>query len=61
VIQSQGDPRIPLEDTTAMFERAKEPKELWIVPGTDHLGAYQHDPSSYINRLAAFFISNLSQ
>lgn len=61
VIQSQGDPRMPLEDTKAMFEHAKDPKELWIVPGTDHLGAYQHDPAAYINRLAAFFTSNLSQ
>ena len=60
LIQSQDDPRIPVEDTQAMFERAKEPKELWIVPGMEHLGAYQHDPSVYINRLAGFFTSHLT-
>lgn len=60
LVQSEGDPRVQLEDTRAMFERAKEPKALWIVPGMEHLGAYQHDPSAYINRLAGFFTQHLT-
>jgi uncharacterized protein len=29
--------------------------DTWIVPGTDHVGAYSTDPAAYIERVASFF------
>ncbi len=37
------------------FEAAREPKELWIVPGGDHGQNYAVAPEEYVRRLMAFF------
>lgn len=43
------------EASNDLYARAGEPKELWQIPGTVHVGAYQADPAVYIARLDAFF------
>ena len=55
IIQSETDPRLPPDQTRALIETAREPKHLWITPGTEHLGAYRSDPESYRRRLLEFF------
>ena len=55
IIQAEADPRMPPDQTRALIEAAREPKHLWIVPGTEHLGAYQSDPEGYQRRLLEFF------
>lgn len=39
------------------FAAARQPRELWIVPGTGHGGYYQADPQEYARRLIGFLES----
>jgi fermentation-respiration switch protein FrsA (DUF1100 family) len=34
---------------------AREPKEVWIVPGVRHAEAYGADAGRYVERVASFF------
>ena len=36
VIAGEADVVIPLQDSVRLFEAAREPKRLHIVPGADH-------------------------
>jgi len=42
-------------DSEALYAAAGEPKELWLLPGVEHCGAYFADRAVYSNRVAAFF------
>jgi pimeloyl-ACP methyl ester carboxylesterase len=42
------------ESTRALFESAKEPKELWIVPGAAHVDLYGFAQGDYEKRILAF-------
>ena len=59
LIHGASDPRMPVEGTQAMFERATQPKQRWIVQDAGHLEAYAVDPQTYMQRLAQFFTSSL--
>jgi dienelactone hydrolase len=41
----------------ALFSAAREPKELWIVPGVGHGGYREAFPREYEERIAGFFLS----
>ena len=38
-----------------LFDAAQEPKELWLLPGVRHCGAYFADRPTYCTRVATFF------
>ena len=59
LIQGGQDPRMPPEGARRIFERAGQPKELWIIEGAGHLEGYSLDPAAYHARLIAFFRSGL--
>lgn len=40
VIHGERDAIVPLHDGQRLYEAAQEPKELWIVPGGGHIGAF---------------------
>ena len=49
------DSVVPPSDAQLLFDRANEPKHLWIVPDAGHVvGAYV-DPEDYADRVADFF------
>jgi pimeloyl-ACP methyl ester carboxylesterase len=48
------DSVIPHEHSQALFERAKEPKELWVVPGAFHCGIYDAFPKEFEARVLGF-------
>lgn len=54
-IHGDRDQVIPVKMTTYLFTRAKEPKELWIVPGASHNGLRQEAGNDYDRRVADFF------
>ncbi len=60
LIQVAGDVRTPLEGTQTILAQASEPKELWLIDGTEHLSGFSHDPSAYVARLVRFFTSALN-
>jgi len=59
VIYGDQDIRMPLADGQALFEAAGHPKELWIIPSTEHLGGFRSNPKAYLRKLLTFFRANL--
>lgn len=60
LIHGDADGLIPVEHAHTLFAAAREPKELWIVPGVDHCGAYFANRAAYIERAAGFFEQHLA-
>jgi pimeloyl-ACP methyl ester carboxylesterase len=59
MIHGQGDNYIRPEMAAALFERARGPKELWVVPKAKHNGALAVAGDEYHSRIVAFFDANL--
>jgi alpha-beta hydrolase superfamily lysophospholipase len=59
LIHGAADSLIPVSHTHHHFAAAREPKELWIVEGQEHCGAYFADRAGYVERVAAFFDRHL--
>ncbi len=55
LIHGQADDMIPVDETHALWERAGEPKKLWIVPEVGHARAAEVDPRGYAETVAGFF------
>ena len=47
LIHGDADQAVEVENSKRMFEMAKEPKQLWIVPGGQHGDTYFRDSSKY--------------
>ena len=43
----------------AVYAKAHEPKALWQVPGSRHVGGVEARPHEYERRIVAFFDQNL--
>jgi hypothetical protein len=52
IIQGDRDPIVPLGHARRLFELAREPKELWVVPGGGHIQAFQRQ--TYRDRFVAW-------
>jgi fermentation-respiration switch protein FrsA (DUF1100 family) len=55
IIQGDEDILVETEDAISLYENAKEPKELWIVPDTPHVGAHWTHRQEYEERVLTFF------
>lgn len=55
LVHGENDSVIPVSHTKQLFDAAREPKELWLVPGVEHCGAYFADRAQYVTRAANFF------
>jgi pimeloyl-ACP methyl ester carboxylesterase len=60
IIHGAVDDLTDVEHAHRLYAAAHEPKELWIVPGTSHCGAYFADRALYVNRVADFFARGLT-
>lgn len=58
IIHGDRDPIVPLHHGQSLFERAREPKQLWIVPGGGHIQAFQSQ--GYRDRFVAWLTQALS-
>lgn len=58
-IHGERDPYIDSSLARQLFELAREPKALWIVPGARHNEGLQVEPELYRERLVAFFRRHL--
>ena len=54
-IHGLEDRSIPPEESRHLFERAGEPKELWLIPGAEHVACFYRDPALYTRRVLNFF------
>lgn len=60
MIHGAGDNYIRPEMAQALFERARGPKELWVVPKAKHNQALTVSGDDYHSRVVAFFDANLA-
>ena len=54
VIGGENDRDTLPQGTRALFDAAKKPKELWIVPGAAHVDMYGFSKAEYEKRILAF-------
>lgn len=59
VIGGQNDDLMPEDDVRRVFDAAREPKQLWIVPGAFHAKCREAAGLEYETRLSGFFHRNL--
>ena len=55
IIHSTKDSIVDPHDASLLYEAGNEPKELWLVPGLDHCGAYFADRCVYTKKVSEFF------
>ena len=61
VIHGEADTTVRPDHARRLFAAAGEPKQLWLLPGVPHVGAYFADRSAYIERVAGFFADALAR
>lgn len=54
-LHGTADRTVPSWMTQELYDRAKEPKELWLVPGADHLQCRRVAGPAYEERIVGFF------
>lgn len=54
IVHGENDRIVPLAHARALYEAARAPKELWIVPGSWHAGAFRGYRQDNQSRLARF-------
>jgi dipeptidyl aminopeptidase/acylaminoacyl peptidase len=59
IIAGEGDHLIPVENGRMLYAAARDPKELWIVPGAEHGGTLVAAGAEYEKRVEEFFDKNL--
>jgi fermentation-respiration switch protein FrsA (DUF1100 family) len=57
VIAGQNDRRTTIEESRALFEAAREPKEFWAVAGASHVDFHRFDREQYEDRVLRFLDS----
>jgi uncharacterized protein len=55
IIHNANDSVVPTENSLRNFAAAREPKELWLVPGSGHGNAHTIAKSEYERRVTQFF------
>ena len=54
-IHGEADRIVPPEMSKILFEAAREPKTLWMIPGADHLQCHRRAGGEYERTVAEFF------
>jgi fermentation-respiration switch protein FrsA (DUF1100 family) len=60
LIHGLKDSTISPQDSQRLFAAAREPRQLWLVEGVEHCGAYFQDRGQYCQRIAEFFAASLA-
>lgn len=55
IIHGLKDSVVNPQDGIDLYEAAHDPKELWLLPGVDHCGAYFDNRQVYVRRVLSFF------
>jgi len=59
IIQGGSDLRMPPSEGQGIYEIAKEPKDIWVVPGADHGEASEKGGEEYQKRIIKFYQESL--
>jgi fermentation-respiration switch protein FrsA (DUF1100 family) len=60
VIAGEIDAYTPLAESRRLFDRAREPKEFWVVPGAAHVDIFSCAEEQYTVRVRDFFARYLN-
>jgi uncharacterized protein len=55
LVHGANDTMITPRHAYQLYRAAQSPKELWLVSGVEHCGAYFLDRAHYVERMARFF------
>ncbi len=58
-IHGGADDITSVNHSRALYDRYRGPREIWIVQGAPHTGAYIADRNLYVERVAGFFARHL--
>ena len=58
-IHGSGDAITPVHHARQLYDGDRGPREIWIVQGVPHVGAYFDDRNLYVERVAGFFTRHL--
>jgi fermentation-respiration switch protein FrsA (DUF1100 family) len=61
LIHGTADSIIDYQDSVMLYEAAPGPRELWLVQGVEHCGAYFLDRPAYIERVLQFLHRSLGR
>ena len=61
IIQGDRDRLVDVMDGKSLYNKAKEPKEFWLVENTPHVQAYRTHKEEYERRVLEFFGEHLEQ
>ena len=61
IASGTSDDRTTIAETTALFDRAKDPKSFWGVAGARHVDLEAFAPDGYRNHVLPFLVENLQQ
>lgn len=60
IVHGEKDSYIPIAQSRTLFDLARGPKQLWIVPGAKHNQAILLQPDEYARRAVRFFDEHLA-
>ncbi|OGR87039.1 MAG: hypothetical protein A3A86_00860 [Elusimicrobia bacterium RIFCSPLOWO2_01_FULL_60_11] len=55
IIQGAADQRMPVTEGEGIYETARQPKEIWVIPGADHGEAFDKAGPEYQKRILDFY------
>jgi len=58
-IHGAADVTTSVKHSRALYDAYRGPREIWVVQGAPHTGAYFADRQLYVERVAGFFARNL--
>ncbi len=61
IIGGSEDQRTSVQETHALFARARSPKQLWLVKGAKHQDFHRYSEQAYEKRVLLFFDQHLEQ
>jgi uncharacterized protein len=59
LISGTNDAHTTLPETERLFAAARDPKEIWIIPGAGHFNMHSYAGRTYENRISAFLLQYL--
>ena len=55
LIHGGRDVGIPPEQGRRLYEAARDPRQLWVVPEAEHAGCFYKGREEYVRRVGRFF------
>lgn len=60
LIHGMEDTQISYENALALYEHARQPRDVWLVEGAGHCRSFNERPEQYLERVAGFFQATLA-